>query len=468
MERVAANENIRPAGTLRGRELRLHLDTRVGMWRPDGKDAAGAAVPAFSEAGKPLQIPGPLIRVPAGTEITMMVKNSVPGAVLTVHGLVSRPLPPGSTPDSVPLARAPHVRFASGWMRLAPTTTGERPLAASFACAPGRMRQLSGAIVVDEPTAPRRRDRILVIGMWSDTTPSETTRDAQARLLLVVNGRSWPHTSRLAYTVEDSVRWRVINTSTEVHPMHLHGFYYHVDSRGDGMVDSTYAGARRDMVVTERLSPGRTMTMAWVPERPGNWLFHRHFTSHFAARGPVGLTLDQGAARARAQHAENHALQGMNGLVIGVHIAPGCPPAGRRAAESVLRRRRIRLLVREGAGSSEALPLYEFVVQEGDSERAADARHRMGPPIVLTRDMPVSLTVVNSTPEPTAIHWHGIELESYFDGVAGFSGNASRASPIIAPADSFEARFTPPRAARSSITHTSTSSGSSRPGWLGR
>ena len=60
--------------------------------------------------------------------------------------------------------------------------------------------------------------------------------------------------------------------------------------------------------------------------------------------------------------------------------------------------------------------------------------------------MPVSITVVNSTPEPTAVHWHGIELESYFDGVAGFSGNASRASPIIAPADSFEARFTPPRA----------------------
>jgi FtsP/CotA-like multicopper oxidase with cupredoxin domain len=238
----------------------------------------------------------------------------------------------------------------------------------------------------------------------------------------------------------------VINASADVHPMHLHGFYYHVDSRGDGMVDSTYADARRDMVVTERLSPGRTMTMSWVPERPGNWLFHCHFTSHFAARGPLGLTLDQGGARARARHAENHALQGMNGLVIGVHVAPGRSAAGRRAAESNVGRRRIRLLVRGGAGGSEALPLYDFVVQEGDSERAADSLHRIGPPIVLTRDVPVSITVVNSTPEPTAIHWHGIELESYFDGVAGFSGNASRVSPIIAPADSFEARFTPPRA----------------------
>src|SRR5260370_15999372 len=54
--------------------------------------------------------------------------------------------------------------------------------------------------------------------------------------------------------------------------------------------------------------------------------------------------------------------------------------------------------------------------------------------------------VVNRTPEPTAVHWHGIELESYFDGVAGFSGSDGRLAPVIAPGDSFEARFTPPRA----------------------
>ena len=64
---------------------------------------------------------------------------------------------------------------------------------------------------------------------------------------------------------------------------------------------------------------------------------------------------------------------------------------------------------------------------------------------MLTRGEPVSITVVNRSPEPTAIHWHGIELESYYDGVAGFSGNTTRLAPTIAPGDSFEARFTPPR-----------------------
>jgi manganese oxidase len=52
---------------------------------------------------------------------------------------------------------------------------------------------------------------------------------------------------------------------------------------------------------------------------------------------------------------------------------------------------------------------------------------------------------VNELPEPTAVHWHGIELESYFDGVAGFSGDSSTVSPVIPPGGSFEARFTPPR-----------------------
>jgi manganese oxidase len=43
------------------------------------------------------------------------------------------------------------------------------------------------------------------------------------------------------------------------------------------------------------------------------------------------------------------------------------------------------------------------------------------------------------------VHWHGMELESYFDGVAGYSGMGSRLSPAIAPGDSFVAHFTPRR-----------------------
>jgi FtsP/CotA-like multicopper oxidase with cupredoxin domain len=43
------------------------------------------------------------------------------------------------------------------------------------------------------------------------------------------------------------------------------------------------------------------------------------------------------------------------------------------------------------------------------------------------------------------VHWHGIELDSYSDGVAGWSGSGAQLEPMIAPNDSFEVRFTPPR-----------------------
>jgi len=75
-----------------------------------------------------------------------------------------------------------------------------------------------------------------------------------------------------------------------------------------------------------------------------------------------------------------------------------------------------------------------------------DSGFHAGPPIVLVRGQPVGIMVVNRTNVPTSIHWHGIELESYFDGVAGFSGTVQRLAPVIAPRDSFEARFTPPHA----------------------
>ncbi len=107
---------------------------------------------------------------------------------------------------------------------------------------------------------------------------------------MVVNGRSWPHTERLSYNVGDTVRWRVLNVSADVHPMHLHGFYYRVVARGDGTGDTSYSEARRDLIVTQRMVPGQTMQLTWIPERAGNWLFHCHIPRHFAPRGPLGLS----------------------------------------------------------------------------------------------------------------------------------------------------------------------------------
>ena len=58
----------------------------------------------------------------------------------------------------------------------------------------------------------------------------------------------------------------------------------------------------------------------------------------------------------------------------------------------------------------------------------------------------MAITIVNRSHEPAAVHWHGIELESFPDGVPGWSGSGDRLLPAILPGDSLTVRFTPPRA----------------------
>ena len=86
------------------------------------------------------------------------------------------------------------------------------------------------------------------------------------------------------------------------------------------------------------------------------------------------------------------------------------------------------------------------MLQESAAGAPNDVRPLLpGPTIVLRRGEPVSIAVVNALREPTAVHWHGIELDAYYDGVADFSGHPGRVAAAIAPGDSFVARFTPPR-----------------------
>ena len=77
-----------------------------------------------------------------------------------------------------------------------------------------------------------------MISWWFTVDPA--SRDGLGRATMAINGLSWPHTERIALTQGDSVRWRVINLTEVDHPMHLHGFYFRVDSKGNGVTDSIY------------------------------------------------------------------------------------------------------------------------------------------------------------------------------------------------------------------------------------
>jgi FtsP/CotA-like multicopper oxidase with cupredoxin domain len=438
--RVAVNDNRTPAGTLRDGVLTLRLEVREGEWHPDKDSDPGLVLRAFAEAGKPPAIPGPLIRVPQGTEIHATVHNALGDSALYLRGFSPRGLADSVPPIRLQPGETREVRFSAGsagtyyyWAssRLGPIT--DRPPSDA---------ELAGAFVIDPAgTQGPPRDRVLVLGEWN--------RDAHPGGLILrtdltrftINGKTWPHTDRLSYAVGDTLRFRIVNATDNPHPMHLHGFYYRVVSRGDGSRETRYdPGAPPHMVVTERLAPGRTYDMEWVPERAGYWLFHCHNNFHVLRGHPLDGTP---LVPEYQMHVENHALELMGGLVMGIEVRPKGPPA---APEPVARRKlRLLALVDSAGGGSEAEPTYRYVLEEGGRPTPAGGPVLPGPLILLKRGEPVSITVVNHLPEPTAVHWHGIELDSYMDGVAGYSGHPGRIAPAIEPGDSFEARFTPPR-----------------------
>ena len=247
-----------------------------------------------------------------------------------------------------------------------------------------------------------------------------------------INGRAWPFTERLDYRIGNDVQWRVVNLSYVSHAMHLHGMFFSITSAGDGLRSRTYPQDERPLSVTQYVPPGQTFDMLWRPERPGNWLFHCHMLQH--------MTPEDGDPLATHQHGDD-ASGGMAGLVVGIRITGEAPPA----TTSSVPPRRFTLRLREEANRYGDRPGYR-VDAEGIEATRLSQGPVPGPVIVLTRGQPVAVDLVNDMREATAIHWHGIELESYFDGVPGWGGTPGSTTPAIAPGQTFTARFTPPRA----------------------
>ncbi len=442
---VRPNDNRHPAGTLADGVLTLRLRASRGTWYPEGPDGPGLSIDALGEDTTPLSVPSPLIRVPEGTRIVVSVENDL-DSTLALHGLCSKN-GAACAPVAVSPGRSVDLQFDAG-------RAGTYHYWATSIGAPVPFREMAGAFVVDPP-GPRTEDRILVITEWSSLTRDELIRifnaddpdhvfvSLQPRIGFMLNGLSWPNTERLRYDLGQAVHWRVINLTSQSHPMHLHGFYFEVESLGDGVTDTPVKAEARHSVVTQLLAPGTTMAMTWTPEREGNWLFHCHIMQHVSPERRLASTGDHTADH---QHVHEDGAGGMAGMIIGVTIVRGDvqpaaaaePPAARAEDQA-----------RDGARPVRAGACLWLHRVGGSHAEASDGPARLSPPgptLVLQRDEPVEITVVNHLGEATALHWHGMELESYYDGVHGWSGHNATLAPMIEADASFIVRFTPPRA----------------------
>jgi FtsP/CotA-like multicopper oxidase with cupredoxin domain len=110
---IAANNMRTPAGQERNDTLRIRLEVRMGVWRPEADSGPSAEVAVFAEETNAPQIPGPLIRVKTGTIISATVRNALTDSTISVHGLLTRP---AASDDSLILhpGEVRSVTFAAG------------------------------------------------------------------------------------------------------------------------------------------------------------------------------------------------------------------------------------------------------------------------------------------------------------------------------------------------------------------
>lgn len=429
---AAPHDFDRPAGVVRGDTIRVDLLVRPGSWAPEAADGPRLASPLFVEHGRGAGVPGPLIRGRAGAVVRADVCNGL-SDTLWIAGLAGEDgrdtvwIAPGEGRALHTVLADPGTRVYEGLVRrdsIPATPWGG---------------QLVGLLHADAPAAPRV-DEIMLLTSWnSDTLATDSSR----HFGLFVNGRSWPHTKRLRYEIGDTARWIVATNSETEHPMHLHGFHFLVTARGDGSRDTLFSADRRRLAVTEVLFTNQTMQLEWVPERGGRWLFHCHFTEHIdGSMHDMIAGREPGDVHAGAHDAEHHARTGMAGLVVGIEVA-GDPARGLMVGTRDVRRARLVIQSRDSLFGEE--PGYGYVL-ERDGIAAPDSIEIPGSRIDARRGEALDITIVNRLDQRTAIHWHGLEIESYFDGVPGWTGDDLRTTPFIEPGDSFTVRIVPVRA----------------------
>jgi FtsP/CotA-like multicopper oxidase with cupredoxin domain len=231
---------------------------------------------------------------------------------------------------------------------------------------------------------------------------------------LTINGRSWPFTERIKPAVGDTLNWRVINASGRNHPMHLHGFYYNILEKGNVKGSTIFSEDQRPLVVTETLRRRETMNMQWVASRPGNWLFHCHLSFHVSSE--VRLP---GAEDADPKGVHQH----MAGLVLGIQVEDGETDLISKGEDKY-----INLYANKGSADNVSFDL---------ESKSADTSFKPGPLLILKQFQTTHVTLKNQMSIPTSIHWHGLEIDSWADGVPNWSASDGRRSPIVEPGDEF-------------------------------
>jgi manganese oxidase len=132
---------------------------------------------------------------------------------------------------------------------------------------------------------------------------------------LLLNGKAGPATTPLIVRQGDRVRIRFVNLGMDHHPMHLHGYTFHVTGTEGGRIPETAWWPGNTVLV----GVAQARDVEIVADRPGDWMLHCHLPHHMmnqmssnvGSMNRLGPTADTATANGPLSQAA--AMPGMQG-----------------------------------------------------------------------------------------------------------------------------------------------------------
>lgn len=126
-------------------------------------------------------------------------------------------------------------------------------------------------------------------GLFDDIPVSKTwdlsaVRGGQFGIAWTMNRRLWPDADAAGFKLGEPVKIQFVNSSSRLHPMHIHGAFFRVLSVDGKPAQEAFT---RDTVL---VGPKQTVVIGLVPEHRGVWLTHCHIQSH--AESGMMTTMD--------------------------------------------------------------------------------------------------------------------------------------------------------------------------------
>jgi FtsP/CotA-like multicopper oxidase with cupredoxin domain len=281
-----------PANSIRGYRPVIALDTPTLPYELDNgvkvfrlvaepvqrEFAPGVVVNCWGYNG---QSPGPMIEAVEGDRVRILVTNKLPKGIHTTvhwHGIL---LPNGM--DGVGGLTQRHIREGQTFryeftLRQHGTYMYHPHFDEMFQMGLGLM----GLFVVhprDRSVRPVDRDYAILLNEWL-VRPGSATPDPTEMTnfnLFTFNGRMFPGTSPMLARLGERVRIRIGNLSTtNAHPIHLHGFSFKVTGTDGGPIPE--AGQWPE--VTVNVPTGSARDIEFVADAEGDWAFHCHKVHH--------------------------------------------------------------------------------------------------------------------------------------------------------------------------------------------